>query len=443
MFRTIATSAGLAGSCFALWTFYSDKTQASSNVTTNEIIQNTKTFIWGNGVYQPRPDAALRFKNYEPKLIKTFMGKDGINLKDITFGDNHEGGIDINNNIHVWKSHKLDSSYSKGDNERSEILVLDEGGDNKQMAFAMGFIWILKENGDVYQHTILDEKQYKVQLPIEVEIIKTPQKVDELKGIVQISSGEGHFAALDKNGHVWVVGDDTLGQCGQGAQMRNSAPPFFQKEYKKPVKVANLTNITKIACGANHTIAVNRDGVVFGWGSNSNIQLSHHLEFSQPENPLLAVFSPIRIEKNLGPIVITDIAAGDEFSIFVGRNRFSSETEVYACGHNLHGELGLGGLSHIQEVTKIQSLSNYKVTSEEEGQQDVTIDKLSCGSGHCMALLNIGAVLIWGGNEHGQLGNKKRVFSENPGVVKELADEKVLNICCKHRNSAAICEHKL
>ena len=139
------------------------------------------------------------------------MGKDGINLKEITFGENHEGGIDVNNNIYVWKTHQLDSSQSQGDNERAELIALDENGNNKQMTIAMGFIWILKDNGEVYQHTILDEKQYNVKLPIEVEVIKTPQKVEELKGIVQIASGDGHFAALDKDGFVWVVGDDTLG----------------------------------------------------------------------------------------------------------------------------------------------------------------------------------------------------------------------------------------
>ena len=209
------------------------------------------------------------------------------------------------------------------------------------------------------------------------------------------------------------------------------------------MKVARLSNVRKIACGGNHTLALTLDGVVYGWGSNSNLQLSHAMEFAAAENPLLAVFSPIRIEKNLGPIVVTDITAGDEFSVFVGRNRYTNETEVYGCGHNLRGEIGTGSLSHIQEVIKIESLSNYKVKSaDEEEASDVRVSQISCGNSHCMALLSIGALLIWGGNEHGQLGNQKRVFSENPIFVKNFDDEKVLRLSCGYHNSAVICEHR-
>src|SRR5688572_6429111 len=60
----------------------------------------TKTYIWGNGIYQARPDAAMRFRNFEPKLIKTFLGAKNINLKDVAFGDFHEGGISTQGNAY-------------------------------------------------------------------------------------------------------------------------------------------------------------------------------------------------------------------------------------------------------------------------------------------------------------------------------------------------------
>ena len=70
------------------------------------------------------------------------------------------------------------------------------------------------------------------------------------------------------------------------------------------------------------------------------MQLSHQLEFGMVENPLIASFSPIRIDFNLGDSRATDIAAGNEFSIFVTENQRNAETEVFGCGHNIHGEIG-------------------------------------------------------------------------------------------------------
>ena len=67
---------------------------------------------------------------------------------------------------------------------------------------------------------------------------------------------------------------------------------------------------------------------VYGWGSNSNMQLSHEAEFSKVDNPLIAVYSPTRISKNMEENQITDIEAGNEFSFFVTKKKSNEETEV-------------------------------------------------------------------------------------------------------------------
>lgn len=226
-----------------------------------------------------------------------------------------------------------------------------------------------------------------------------------------------------------------------GSDSRSTAPPFYERRVRKPKKLESLANIQKVVCGGNHTLVLTKEGAVYGWGSNSSLQLSHQEQFATVDNPLVAVYEPLRLEKNLEAVAATDIAAGEEFSIIVGRNRTSNETEVYGCGHNLHGELGGGNLSHINEIQKVESLSGYTISTP-EGEKHVRVDKISCGKNHCMALLNVGAVMEWGANEHGQLGNRKRVFSENPIIIKTFAQENVLNLNCGQYNSAVIVEHK-
>lgn len=405
----------------------------------NNTDKPTKTYIWGNGFYQARPDIGLSFKNFEPKLIKNFLGDKTPNMKDITFGEFHEAGIDSKGNVYVWDKHRIDSAVENKDNERNNVIVLDSGKNNKQIIFSKGFLWILKDNGEVHQHVINRSQSTKPDEEDIIEIIKAPRKIQELKGITQIGTGEDHFVALDKNGEVWVMGDDTLGQCGQGSENRSTSPPFYEKRLKKPKKMESFGNIQKIACGGNHTLALTKDGVVYGWGSNASMQLSHQEEFARVDNPLVAAFAPIKIDKNMGSLIATDIAAGKDFSIFVGRNRNNNETEVFGCGHNMHGELGGGNMSHVQDIIKIESLSNYRISTP-EGEKDVRVNKISCGNNHCMAHLNVGAVLEWGSNEFGQLGNRKRVFSENPIILKTFATQNVLNISCAEDNSAVICE---
>jgi Alpha-tubulin suppressor and related RCC1 domain-containing proteins len=174
-------------------------------------IQQTKTYIWGNGVYQPRPDAAMRFKNFEPKLIKSFLGPNNLNMIDIAFGEHCEGGITTNKEVYIWQKHVMDASFSENDDIRKDPILLDKSKNNKQLTFSKGFAWVLKENGEVYQypiHTEIDEDSGKIK---EIKVAKAPRKIEELKDVVQICTGADHFVALDKNGDVWTMGDDTMG----------------------------------------------------------------------------------------------------------------------------------------------------------------------------------------------------------------------------------------
>jgi alpha-tubulin suppressor-like RCC1 family protein len=58
---------------------------------------------------------------------------------------------------------------------------------------------------------------------------------------------------------------------------------------------------------------------------------------------------------------VTDIQAGGDFSIFVTENRNNQETELFGTGFNLFGELGIGSSKHINDMEKIDALSNFKM----------------------------------------------------------------------------------
>lgn len=57
-----------------------------------------------------------------------------------------------------------------------------------------------------------------------------------------------------------------------------------------------------------------------------------------------------------------------------------------------------------------------------------------------MVLFNLGAILEWGANEYGQLGNKKRTFATKPILLAKFQNENVKNITCGYQSSAVIIE---
>lgn len=136
---------------------------------------------------------------------------------------------------------------------------------------------------------------------------------------------------------------------------------------------------------------------------------------------------------------MTDIAAGGEFSIFITENRSSGETEVFGSGFNVFGELGIGSAKHVNDVELIEGLSNYKIYDEGK-PKNLKVKQIECGSNHCMILFNLGAILEWGANEYGQLGNKKRTFATNPILLAKFQNENVRSITCGYQSSAVVIE---
>mmetsp|Transcript_4812 Transcript_4812/g.8254 ORF Transcript_4812/g.8254 Transcript_4812/m.8254 type:complete len:91 (+) Transcript_4812:1487-1759(+) len=48
------------------------------------------------------------------------------------------------------------------------------------------------------------------------------------------------------------------------------------------------------------------------------------------------------------------------------------------------------------------------------------VSNIQCGNRHCVATFDYGAFFIWGDNNVGQLGNKKRSYIESPFPVNKF-----------------------
>lgn len=110
-----------------------------------------EVYIWGNGVYQARPDALLQFKNFSPKRIDNLPA----DLVALAFGEYYEGGITSKGELFIWETQTLEANLddSGRDNSREGIRSLQKNV--KQVKFSSGYIWVLTNSGEVYQWPII------------------------------------------------------------------------------------------------------------------------------------------------------------------------------------------------------------------------------------------------------------------------------------------------
>ncbi len=101
----------------------------------------------------------------------------------------------------------------------------------------------------------------------------TPVAVDQAgiltgKQVVDIAAGAGHSMALCGDGTLAVWGVNSDGQLGTGTSIFSTVPI--------PVSTADALGgkiVTRIAAGGNHSLALSRDGEIFTWGNNGQLQL--------------------------------------------------------------------------------------------------------------------------------------------------------------------------
>lgn len=228
---------------------------------------------------------------------------------------------------------------------------------------------------------------------------KTPVQVKDLTDVIAIAGGYLHSLALKSDGTVWAWGSNWSGQLGNETIVGAS---------EVPIQVNSLSNISAIACGGDHSLAIrSSDGTVWAWGNNFYSQLGNGLS-ANSASPVLVI----------GLSNVSKINGGYIHSIAL-----VSDGTVWAWGNNRYSQLGNGSTIEVRR-TPVQVMDIDNITN------------ISTKGWHNLALNSDGKVFSWGNNSNGQLGDNTHIERNIPVEVKELQD--VADISTGWRHSIAL-----
>ncbi len=266
---------------------------------------------------------------------------------------------------------------------------------------------------------------------------------DLLENVVALAVGSSHQLALSQDGAVWAWGDNTQGQCGTG-DVETDSCGFPQTVLADNVV---LQGISRIAAGAQFSLALDPNGFLYSWGNNTRGQLGH-----SPEADTVPSANPVRDADGDALTDVRAIACGAEFALaaladgtvrgwgnndagqlgFIARRgeaipqavprvpaavnvaaggacagMISAEGEVWTWGDNTYGQLGHGTTGGAETPARVNGLP--------------PIVSLAAGPEHMLALDENGTVWAWGRGEMGRLGNGALADSNTPVQVLDPA----------------------
>ena len=209
------------------------------------------------------------------------------------------------------------------------------------------------------------------------------------KVVTAIAAGYYHSLALCADGTLAAWGGNDYGQLGNGNTSFSTSPVAVDR-----AGVLAGKTVTGIGAGSHHCFALCSDGTVTAWGSNSPGSLGNNTT-TNSNVPVLVDRSGILSGKT-----VAAISAGGSFGLAL-----CSNGTVAAWGENSSSQLGNGGGGNSKVpvwVTSTGVLSGKSVTA------------IDAGGSHSLGLCADGALVAWGYNYSGQLGNGSTTSSSVP-----------------------------
>lgn len=195
--------------------------------------------------------------------------------------------------------------------------------------------------------------------------VPTPISTLSGKVVVSLACGDTHTLLATSCGALYSFGRNQNGQLGHGTTSDDLEP--------RQVEALSEKRVTKVACGAEHSVCCTDDGEVYawGWGRYGNI--------GDGETEDRHVPTKVKAPATLKAAVV---ACAWRHSCCI-----DNEGHLWTWGWSKYGQLGHGDQCDQVTPKKVESLSDRKVVL------------IAGGWRHTMATNDLGQLYAWGWNK--------------------------------------------
>jgi alpha-tubulin suppressor-like RCC1 family protein len=231
----------------------------------------------------------------------------------------------------------------------------------------------------------------------DIELIYFTKSIEYYRYLLDISD---HSAFIDNSGYIITLGDNTYGQLGWTYR------PFI---YSVPI-VETLLNYNSlylrknekglsVSCGSYHTVVLSNYNNLYAFGLNSTGQLGMN------NTTNLSILTPMVLDKISLDEKIISIACGIEHTVVL-----TNTGNVFACGNNTYGQLGMNNTTNLSILTPMV-LNNLTANNDK-------VISIACGISHTVVLTVSGNLYACGRNTTGQLGLNNNSTLQRTTLVK-------------------------
>lgn len=288
-------------------------------------------------------------------------------------------------------------------------VSLPEGFDAQITSVAGGLLHttVQTEDGDVYAFGFNNRGPLGVGDEEARSIATKIEALDEVD-VAIIENGNGTSFAISAEGTLYAWGSNTNGQLGTGDQDERLVPT--------EITALSTETIVAVSAGVTYTLVLTAEGEVYGFGSNTDHQVS-----------------PSEDRRVIDPTLVAGLP--DDIVAISGEGRTSyaitSDGRVFGWGESKYGQLLQG--SDNGDGTFTPDTDDVAAPVELTGLPADVID-IQGGARWSVALTDSGDVYAWGPNDQGPSGGldgdpaTESDDSFFPTLITELNDIHIVEV---------------
>lgn len=187
------------------------------------------------------------------------------------------------------------------------------------------------------------------------------------KVIVHVTAGSHHTLALDADGGLWGFGHNEHGQLCQGTRVTSfddTARPNFVNSYTPlKTKLPADVHVVDVVAGFDHNLAVSTEGELFVWGRNDRGQLGRG--HTDDDSCHLEVRTDLPYNLDITCTLTTPVGGGRPVKRPINCNILPGNSTLMAAGMLHSGVITASAISLRKETDRYQPNGLSRVTTYE------------------------------------------------------------------------------
>jgi alpha-tubulin suppressor-like RCC1 family protein len=242
----------------------------------------------------------------------------------------------------------------------------------------------------------------------------------------EVAAGASFTCALTKLGQAQCWGQTAMGKLGLGPNQaigRMGDPALPNESITVPTPIAGSYRFKSIVARGQNVCALTTSNQVYCWGSNLFWQLGvSTIEGCQVgSNPAWPCSKSAQlVQQPLPKNTPTGVAVGDDFACYT-----SDTYDLYCWGSNAHGQIAPKASNALQVCKFLNGMSFQcspsprKLARPTAGTSTLGFVRVAAGADViCSSVYPVGnAVVCWGRNNHGQLGDGQTTDRETAAGI--------------------------